>query len=127
MLCESLDIAIKDWYRFIFTFKLSFDNFKIIYLDIFSFELLFKFSYPKGLFISDCIDDPFIVLLIVLFDLGEVILNKLCDTLDVLKKAFRYFLLYLLTQWFFHFRLHRLNGSFYIFLIRYVLWNNLVM
>ena len=75
LLSESLVISIKDWYRFIFTFKLSFYNFKIIYLDIFSFELLFKFSYPKRLFISDCVDDPFIVLLIVLFNLGEVILN----------------------------------------------------
>ena len=124
---ESFDIAIKDWYRFIFTFKLSFNYFKFIYLNIFSFELLFKFSNLKGLFISDCVDDPFIVLLIVLFDLGEVVLNKLCGTLDVLKKAFIYCLLYLLTQWFFHFRLHWLNGSFYIFLIWYVLWNNFVM
>jgi hypothetical protein len=72
--------------QFIFAFKLAFFKFQVVYLNLFSFNIGFKFSYLFVLLLRNSLDDIFLDFLESIFDLSEVSLDDVCHPAEVLKQ-----------------------------------------
>ena len=70
---------------------------------------------------GNCINNRVVLLLIIKFKLRKLIFNKISDSLDIFKKTFGNFFMYLRTKQTCNFGLHLLNHSFNIFIIFHIL------